>query len=317
MSTFTCTACDLSGNWVSLPAPTSVKYQMPLFTPAASATLTFGGIPYAAPLKEFKLSLSGSVLLHSTVDTYIQSRTPQGTVSTLKGRDIVAAGMADNEVEPGYRFQLSRDDLLANFATPWGATGADLPDESINYIIYTRLMTHFDAIALFCRQCYGSVGVFMNREHALRTSPFTGTSRNISSGSFCSAELSFNRKQPSSLLYIQTAQTDYGYEFGESASSAVAAEYGITRVGYYSPSQKWYRNPILGAEHLLREAHRGVKQLTVTLPGAVLMEAGDTVDFTDPQIGTFSGMYVSEHRLTADENGISTTVVLYDSAYLA
>ena len=232
--TLVCEGMDLSGVWHTLPAPISLQYKMQLFSPAAAATVRFAGIPYAGALRQFKLTLNGTLLLHATADILRQSCSgSSGVTTTLTGRDLVAAGMLDNEVEPGYRFQFGRDQLLADHAIPWGATGSDLPAGQINYIIFTRLMNHFDAINLYCQQTYDSTYVFLGRDHKLRLEPFRSTVRRFSPGGaypYHEAELSFNRKQVYSKFYIETKRNDYDYEFNDEAVNAVAGEYGVTRV---------------------------------------------------------------------------------------
>ncbi len=315
-----CTGQGTDHIWRELPAAISLQYKMQLFNPAASITMKFAGIPYSGPMTHLMVTLDSKTILYATVDTIRQSCSGEsGVITTLTGRDYVAAGMMDNEVQPGYRFQFSRDQMLAAHATPYGASGEGLPDGQINYIIFTRLMTNFDAVTLYCQQTYGSTYAFMGRDHLLRTDPFLPTVRHFSPDGeypYREAELSYHRNRAYSRLYIETAQDDYGNEYNDTLDNPIASEYEITRVAYYSPSQKWYRTPKQGAAHLIAQSKRDIKRVTLTLPGAHIFEAGERATLSDPRLGNLDNLYIYEHRLDISDKGTETIVVLCEQAYL-
>ncbi len=315
-----CTGQGTDGVWHDLPAPVFLQYKMQLFNPAAAITMRFAGIPYPDPITHMIVSLGGKSIIYAAVDTVRQTCSGEsGVVTTLTGRDYVAAGMPDNEVKPGYRFQFSRDQMLAAHAAPYGASGDSLPPGQINYVIFTRLMTHFDAVALYCQQTYGSTHVFMDRDHRLRTEPFLPTVRHFSPDGeypYREAELSYHRNRAYSRLYIETAQGEYENEYGEISDNPIAADYRITREAYYTASQKWRRAPDLGAAHLIAQSKRDIKRVTLTLPGAHIFEAGERATLSDPRLGKMDSLYIYEYRLNIDDKGAETIVTLCEQAYV-
>lgn len=302
------TATTAEGEELSLPLPLRIKFSQTTDTPAGSMTLTY--LPEHQFLELSRIKISGDISFFGVVDSQTLEQTDGGRLYLIKCRTI-AALLVDNHAPPMEFMNPSPDSAFSLYCSGMGFNGF-LYDEyhAVPSVSATRGTSCWDAVEAYCEQAFGRPP-HITEDNFLSCLPYGDSVIHTFGGDghrVHSIERVTDRTEVVSSVSIRDEAGNYSISVRNEDCPA-----DIKRQRYIIPEAPWLYYRELYGKRTLRRSMRGYKAIKLTTPSVFPLKIGDRAIVEGDDDDTV--WRVAKFTQTADENGITTDLVLHDSRF--
>lgn len=304
------TATTVNGDEVTLDTPIRIELSKNIRVPADFLTLTY---PADTALGELmRINLSGSLTFSGIVDSISEGITERGKLKTVKCRSM-AALLLDNHALPAEQTNPTPNDIMNIYCFYMGFQGF-LYDSYVQIpsISATRGTSCWKMVEAYCEQAFGRTP-HITQDNYISALGY-GDSKIFTFGGeeglpVFTIERVTDRTSPISGVSVRDENGNYSI-----ALTNAYAPFGIRRHRYIIPEAPWlYYRELLG-QRTMKRSMIWYQTVKIKTPALVNAELGDRAVISGDDGETV--WRIGKLDLIADERGITTEVVLCDSAYL-
>ncbi|MGI5895576.1 MAG: hypothetical protein ACOX6U_01345 [Oscillospiraceae bacterium] len=307
---------DYHGVGSNLGTPFSLSFHSVLTQPYDELTVWVKGA--ANQFYSLCLTLDGQTFFDGLVLSQQREKTLDGDRLKLVCRSKPGYLMTENQLNPYAYFQVTGEAAVQTYAVPCGIAGLRVDEsKTVARMLVSERQSYWDYLTVFFMRAYGKLP-YVARDNYIELTPYSGRSLMISNRqadglAYLDFADHFKVRMVSS-VWFYTGSDDLGDLYEESYSNAVAADYGAKKELYVNPTRAWVLDHARYADYLFYKSMVDSRAIEVTMAGMPDIHKGDSVVFDRGSTMT-GNLYVGEKRIETTEQGVTTTVWLWDKQF--
>lgn len=248
------------------------------------------------------------LLLHGVVDEYVISQTDSGRVVSFQGRGY-ACRLLDNESRPMTYQAAGLEEIVRNHVTPYGIPCKQMAEVKAGgaYTVSAGI-SQWKVLSDFC-ETYGGFIPRFARNGDLIAVPEDGGRLHLIDDNTTLLSLEKRGDHYGVLSEVMVIDKKRGVSYTVKNQDFIN-RYGQRRKVVYTPGQSTWAAMRYTGEYQIAKSREGEVEITVSLPGVMDVEPGDTVRVSRSDCGIYGDYRAAEVEHRMDHAGETTSLTL-------